>query len=197
MPITGRTARVCFDTFAEHIRGLVAATVTERDAILPLPTSDRMTLSFRRDRPVAAPIDTRYGRLYFYLGQALDAIPDPEHGFRLRTRQYWYRIQHAPEFNAKAALRWEYDRATAADHHARHHTQIATSVALGEGALDLNKAHVPTGWVTIEEVIRFLIVDLEMPPPCGGDQWANLLAASEAKFYSEFTGKFDDFAAEK
>ena len=42
--------------------------------------------------------------------------------------------------------------------------------------------------MTIEEVIRFLIVDLGMPPLCG-DEWPELLAESERKFFDEFTGK--------
>jgi hypothetical protein len=29
----------------------------------------------------------------------------------------------------------------------------------GDGQLDLDKAHLPTGWVTMEEVIGFLIVE--------------------------------------
>ncbi len=69
------------------------------------------------------------------------------------------------------------------------------TVPLGDGHLDLDKAHVPTGWVTIEEVIRFLIVDLGVEPPCGSD-WVQCVTKSETRFYQEFTGKFDDFAAE-
>ncbi len=46
----------------------------------------------------------------------------------------------------------------------------------------------PTGWVTIEEVIRFLIVDLELKPPCG-DDWPSTLAESERAFFEEFASK--------
>ena len=54
-----------------------------------------MTLSFMEQRPIAVPIKTRLGRLYFYLGQALEAVEEGER-FRLRTREYWYRIQQGP-----------------------------------------------------------------------------------------------------
>lgn len=38
----------------------------------------------------------------------------------------------------------------------RHHVQIAGTPALGGGSLDLNREHAPSGWVTIEEMTRFL-----------------------------------------
>ena len=99
-----------------------------------------------------------------HLGQALDTV-EHDGRFRLRTISYWYRIQHEPELRAKAALRWEYDRSTKTDEYARHHAQLAAEMQLGSRKLDLDKAHLPTGWVTIEEVIRFLIVDLGLEPP--------------------------------
>jgi hypothetical protein len=47
---------------------------------------------------------------------------------------------------------------------------MATSLEIGDGELDLNKTHLPTGWVTFEEVIRFLIFDLvwSRPAAMGG-----------------------------
>lgn len=188
MPIIERTPRACFNVFADHLRELVAATIT--DAPILERVSDhpqRTTLSFRSQVPIAVPIDTRFGRLYFYLGQALEAVDHPD-GFRLTTRQYWYRLQHDESLKSKAAIRWEYDFGTAKDRFPRHHAQVAAGVELGESVLDLNKAHLPTGWVTIEEVIRFLIVDLEVRPPCG-DHWSQVIIDSEAAFYEDFTGK--------
>lgn len=187
MPIIKRTPRECFNVFAEHLRGLVAATVTTRYPLQMVPTDRKMTLSFYEGQPIAVPIDTAYGRLYFYLGQALEAVDDPN-GYRLKTRQYWYRIQLDEQLKSQAVMRWEYDATIAVDHYARHHAQLSTAVELGDATLDLNKAHLPTGWVTIEEVIRFLIVDLGMVPPCG-DDWPTVVSESERKFYEDFTGK--------
>jgi hypothetical protein len=187
MPIIERTPRACFEVFTDHMRALVAATVTARHPLQMLPSGSRMILSFREEDPVAVPIDTAYGRLYFYLGQSLEAVEDPG-GYRLKTRQYWYRLQPDAAFRSRATMRWEYDAFTREDHHARHHAQTATTVALADAELDLDKAHVPTGWVTVEEVIRFLIVDLAMTPPCG-EQWPAVIAESETRFFQEFTGK--------
>lgn len=186
MPITGRTARECFETFGKHMSGLVAATVTTQP-LMVLHEHERTTLSFRAGSRVATPIDTRHGQLYFYLGQALEAVEE-NRLFRLKTRAYWYRLQHSPEAKSKAVIRWEYDSTTATHRHARHHAQLDATVTLGDSALEFNKAHLPTGWVTIEEVIRFLIVDLGMQPLCGAG-WPNVLAESERLFFEKFTGK--------
>jgi hypothetical protein len=106
---------------------------------------------------------------------------------RLATRQYWYRIQPQPD--GRAVIRWEYDRDTDSNRHARHHVQIRSTAELGNGDhLDLDKLHTPTGWVTIEEVARFLVHDLGVTPPCG-DSWPKVLAASERAFYEDFTSK--------
>jgi hypothetical protein len=189
MPITGRTAAECFRRFEGHVSELVAATVTKQHPVQRrfITGERRMTLSFMEQRPIAVPIKTRLGRLYFYLGQALEAVEEGER-FRLRTSKYWYRIQQGPELTEKALLRWEYDSETARDSHCRHHAQVPLELPLGDGRLDLDKAHLPTGWVTMEEVIRFLIVDLEVPPPCGSE-WPDVLGQSETAFYEQFTGK--------
>lgn len=165
MAITGRSPREGFDVFTAHISGLVAATVTAREPLLPVEREDKMALSFRGHQQAAVPIETRFGRLHFYLGHSVQAMP-ADSGYRLWTTQYWYRIQHGPGWRDQAAIRWEYDRTTRRDHHAWHHAQMEASVPLGSEALDLNRAHVPTGCVTIEEVIRFLIVDFGLQPPC-------------------------------
>lgn len=187
MPIIERSARACFDAFADHMRKLIAETVTGRHPLATVPHGSRMILSFREEHPVAIPLDTSYGRIFFYLGQSLEAREEGGR-YRLTTRQYWYRIQLEPRLRSQAALRWEYDSTTRADHHARHHTQLSASIELQTARLDLDKAHLPTGWVTIEEVIRFLIVDLGMQPPCG-DAWPDVIAESERRFYEDFTSK--------
>ncbi len=190
MPIVGRTPRECFETFTDHLRPLVAQTITHQYPLLTWQTKTKLVLSFREAHPIAIPIETSYGRLYFYLGQALEAVPDGESaGFRLTTRQYWYRLQHEPDRQAQAALRWEYDSFTPSDRHARHHAQMPAELQLGGGTMDLDKAHLPTGWVLIEEVIRFLIVDLGIEPPCGAEAWPEILDRSERRFFEEFTSK--------
>jgi hypothetical protein len=185
--ITGRTSAECVGTFKEHVGALVAATVTNTYPLLARTDRTNTILGFRQGGVIAIPLETRFGRLYFYLSQSLEAVTEAD-GFRLRTRQYWYRIQTDPSPKAQALVRWEYDAETSKQRYARHHVQIRANLPVGEADLDLNKAHVPTGWVTMEEVIRFLIVDLGVAPPCG-DSWPEKLHESEEKFYTDFTSK--------
>jgi hypothetical protein len=192
VPITGRTPRECFNKFATHLRGLVARTLTEQHQLLLVRHDDEaMKLSFHQgDDPIAIPLRTKHhGKVYFYVGQLLRVHPEPGKKFRLSTHAYWYRLQHSPDLKAQAAIRWEYERELPpGKRHCRHHLQQSAQLTLGEGSLNLNKAHVPTGWVTIEEVIRFLIVDLGTKPPCGAD-WPRVLTASERSFYEDFTSR--------
>ena len=193
MPITGRTPKACFDEFVGHLRSLCAKTLTKQHQLISRRTDDetQIGISFlQRDAPVTVPLKTKaHGTVYFSIAQDLRAKLDEEETYRLETHAYWYRLQSAPEATAQAAIRWEYERKPeGGKKHCRNHVQQDTHVALGTGRLDLNKAHLPTGWVTIEEVLRFLINDLGVKPPCGAS-WATVLAESEAKFYEEFTSK--------
>jgi hypothetical protein len=47
-------------------------------------------------------------------------------------------------------------------------------------ALHFGRLHVPTGWVTIEEVIRFLIQELHVTPL--SQNWDAILRESEQSF---------------
>jgi hypothetical protein len=117
-------------------------------------------------------------------------VPEGRRKFRLRTREYWYRLQVKPDLKEKALIRWEYksNPEQSKPSYCRNHVQIQMQALLGEGGIDLDKAHLPTGWVTIEEVIRFLIVDLEVEPPCK-EEWPEKLAESERAFYEEYVPK--------
>jgi hypothetical protein len=192
VPITARTAKQCFDQFVDHLRVLVAKTLTTAHQLrVVVRDGETMAkLSFHQGLdPIAIPLRTRdHGKVHFYVGQLLRVHPEGKK-FRLSTHAYWYRLQHAPDLKAQAAIRWEYERELASGKlHCRHHLQQSAELSLGTGRLDLNKAHVPTGWVTIEEVIRFLIVELGVKPPCGSG-WSRVLAESERAFYEDFTSK--------
>lgn len=189
MPITGRTPAECFNQFEQHVAELTSATLGPRRHIgHGYIRKNVLILSFREAEPVAVPIETRYGRLFFYLAQELEAVDDEAGGFRLGTRRYWYRVQKEADLRAPALIRWEYDTDTPRDDYCRHYVQLAAEISRDDQRLDLDKLHVPTGWVLMEEVLRFLIVDLGMEPACGAD-WPEVLARGEDRFFTEFTTK--------
>ena len=189
MPITGRKPWDCYEHFRAHVAELISDTLTQRFPLHVTESIDSYTLSFRdHTGPITVPLDTTFGRLYFYFAHALRA---PREGtkFVLHTHGYWYRLHARPGPNEKALIRWEYvaDENPFTNRPARHHVQIASGVSFQNGRIDLNKVHVPTGRVPFEEVLRFLFTDLGVPPR--RRDWATLLAISEEKFHLEFRSK--------
>jgi hypothetical protein len=193
MPIIERSPKECFDRFAKHVRCLFAATVSKSVPVITTAVmagkEGRATLQFSMPDGKAVQLRTEYGRLFFYACQQLRTVPGKEKStHRLETLRYWYRLQEDASPKASALMRWEYDKTTPPHLSCRNHLQAQSLVACGDHKLDLDKLHSPTGWVTLEELIRFLIVDLGIKPPCGKD-WVTTLIKSEAAFYEEFTSK--------
>lgn len=81
---------------------------------------------------------------------------------------------------------WQYSRKRDGDKtYCRHHLHVHESKSkLPKASLDLNKAHLPTGWITIEEFLRFLIHELGAKTKCA--DWSNVLEKSEHTFYNDF-----------
>jgi hypothetical protein len=68
--------------------------------------------------------------------------------------------------------------------HPRHHVHIAAITDTPAGPLDFGKVHLTTGWVIIEEVIRFLTTEVGVRPKA--ENWDELLIESE-KLFREWT----------
>jgi len=60
---------------------------------------------------------------------------------------------------------------------------------MSKGTLDLDKVHLPSGYVMLEDVIRFLITDFGVKPPCGAAKWHQKLVESEKRFFREFNAR--------
>jgi hypothetical protein len=67
-----------------------------------------------------------------------------------------------------------------------HHVQTDSKATIGELVLNLNGAHTPTGWVTIEELLRFLIHDLGVPAKT---DWPEIVSEGEDRFFEDFARK--------
>jgi hypothetical protein len=154
---------------------------------------DRRTLSFANaQHDDSVPIRTRLGTAYLYMSQKL--VAEQSDGlYRLRTRAYAYKLYDAcPTLDGDALVRWEYEPAPAGhDGPCRHHVQfgkMVPAVRFGSGTFNMTRFHMPTGWVLMEEVFRFLICELGMEPPCE-DEWPVVLQRSERAFFTGFTDK--------
>lgn len=210
MAIVGGSPKECFDTFKKHLGALLSKVLSEASFVHAYERdspgkAEAYVGLWQGEEAVLIPVDTEvHGRLFLGIVQLVRA-EDPKSGqtepktkkkappksFKLTTIKYWYRLQADSGPQSKALIRWEYDRREGPDKdkkHPRHHVQLAATTSSHD--LDLNKLHVPTGWVTIEEVLRFLINDLGVKPPCG-EAWDRELQESERTFREKFSTLHD------
>lgn len=166
MPFEGRTLREANQSFKNHLNQLLSHTITRTPLIaMTEPRSGLATVSFRQGGvPGSARLHTRFGMVDLYLGQVCDAIEAKHNQVQLRTIKYQYKL--APVGASEPIIRWEYDRFPSGQGlWCRHHVQGPLNLEFGAGhSTSLNNLHLPTGQVPIEEVIRFCIVDLSVPP---------------------------------
>jgi hypothetical protein len=134
----------------------------------------------------SVPVETKFGTLYLSLAQDLIAIREGAR-FRLRTKRYAYKLLPSASPSAEAIIRWEFNAETDDRRECRNHVHLNASFPVGDGTLHLARTHVPTAWVLVEHILRFLFHDLEVAPR--DQDWPQILRASETKFYEQFTSK--------
>jgi hypothetical protein len=113
------------------------------------------------------------------LGQQLQAVPEGKE-YTLKILEYRYRIQRTASIDDEAEVRFEYISSfiDPGFPYSRSHVQFHRDYQGVRDGFAPNKLHIPTGWVTIERVIRFLIADLGVPPLI--ETWEEELRKSEA-----------------
>ena len=127
MPIVERKPEQAFRRFFKHINKLVTATI-------PIPPHVRLawtsrgslaTMEVVRGDGIGTALTTRFGSLYMTLNQVLETEPELRR-FRLKTKEYSYRILDQDDPRANAIIRWEYVSDAAPGGFCRHHVQIRT-----------------------------------------------------------------------
>lgn len=182
MPIRGRSLGETTRSFVDHLNRVLHTTVSQASLTL----EGVANVSFRSGaRPVTPQLRTRYGPMAFYVGQLCDSVVGQDRLHTLRTVSYRYALTAVG--NAEPLLRWEYVKFPAESKlYCRHHFQGPIHLDLGRsgGQVVLNDWHLPAGWVALEEVIRFCIVDLGVTPL--SEEWDAILRESYERFKTEF-----------
>ena len=185
MPITGKTLAAAVSDFCDALNRLFNTTVTHQ-RLTAVEVGSHFVLSFRDPaggrfgKPMAVPLGAS-GSYGLAVAQHCDSVVDGSQHI-LRTLRYRYALYlPSPEPDPEPVLRWEYEkyRKDNVGLWCRHHLQGTVPIDLGQGPRTLNSYHLPTGYVTIEEVLRFLIVELGVPP-LNGDWDATLDASYDA-----------------
>lgn len=191
MTFSGKSLGEAAQQLADHLNRILAQTVTRSRLVVlrrPLPagTPARMELAFRQGGTVTtAPLQTLFGPMRLFLGLVCEPTVG-EHGVhRLSVVGYKYAL--TPGAASEPLFRWEFvSRPPHEGRWSRHHLQGSIPLGLrdrrvpGAGETWLNDLHLPTGWVPIEEILRFCIVDLGVRPL--SNAWHAELEASVARF---------------
>lgn len=178
--LVGSKPQELFIAFRDHLNSLLHKTITDCPLSLVTTTENRAFINFgTANDPIAAPLRTAPWHLY--LGQVLSAVQIGKKSWRLRTLKYSYWLQDGPTNDDKWFLRYEYvSRELGQSIHPRHHVHIPANIQHTKPQVDLTKIHLATGWVTVEELIRFLISEIGVKSR--NAQWDRLLSASEEAF---------------
>ncbi|SRR5712692_1322542 len=183
MPLTARTPREAFRIFQDHLNGVLNKVLTRYRLrfVVSGVKQDQASLAFFNARSISIAIPLPPSPRYLYLGQELKAIPEGKE-YVLRTLKYGYRIQRTALLQDEAEVRFEYvsREMEPSARYSRHHVQFHRDYHTVHEDFSPTKLHIPTGWVTIENVIRFLITDLGIPPLI--ETWEEELRESEEQF---------------
>jgi hypothetical protein len=187
--LAARTPREALRIFQDHLNSVLNKVLTRYrlEFLVSIPTRGELaSLSFLDRRRVSIAIPLSASLWHLYLGQDLKIIPEGK-DFSLRVVKYEYRIQRTPLLQDEAEVRFEYvsSEIEPLARYCRHHVQFHRDFQDVREGFSPNKLHIPTGGVTIEDVIRFLIVDLNVPPLT--EQWEEELRRS-AELTREWIG---------
>lgn len=200
MPIYGGSLEEVARTFQRHLNALFNKTIT-RTPIRPwfaqgdVDGEIKQVTVFGFQRPGggagSAELRTRYGPMQLYIGQTCDTVQEPgQSQLRLRTIAYAYSLQ--PVAMSDRIVRWEYVRYPGeGSRWSRHHVQGPITFDILDDRdqtwpVDLNDWHLPTGWVPIEEVVRFCLHDLGARALSEPEEWHQALIESYEAFWTRF-----------
>lgn len=182
MSFRGTTLGQMTQRFTDHLNRILNTTVTQQRLSMFITNQGTALIGFRAPgSSQVARLRTDYGPMELDIRQTCDAVTDDETGLlTLRTLSYRYTI--APQGDPEPLLRWEFVRfpanpdATWCQHHFQGPIPLGIHNRVGEEA-HLNRWHLPTSGIAIEDVLRFCITDLGAEPI--GADWDQQLRESD------------------
>jgi len=118
-------------------------------------------------------------RLLFEASQLFTIVPDTRFPgeYKASTLAYIYSIR-LPDLEDGAIVSWHWHPLTTPGRPAPH---VHVGVDHPQLVATLPKLHIPSGRVSFEEVVRFLIDDLDVAPE-RPEKWKKILEESEERF---------------
>lgn len=199
MPIIGRTLRECVEQFRGILSKLSTSVLHSTKVVRTFEHNDRVLIGIVDGKGKISDVELNrqagLAPLFLRFWQTVAITPtDGDTGrargkraFRLQTLEYNYHL--SDEEDGEPILRWEYVKVPRDNaQYCRNHLQGRLELSTGGAHVDFKKMHVPTGYLPLEEVFRFVIDDLGHRPPCG-DEWHRVLEASKKQFHEELSSK--------
>jgi hypothetical protein len=180
--LTGTRPSEVFREFQSHLGGLLNRTITDG----PLSLRHRgenpyAQVTFRDEQELSTAVPIAGCPFFLAISQHLKVSEEAPKNWLLKTTQYSYHLLEGRDIGSRWIVRWEYvSPEVRAMEHPRHHVHLPIKIESLTGVLDLDALHLSTGWVTVEEIIRFLIV--ELGAKARSNDWPQQLAESEALF---------------
>jgi hypothetical protein len=162
-------------TFKDHLNSLLARTITQTP-LVSLEVGSRATIEFR-ENGLARAVEIGSSGFFLFINQSVKFTKEAKRRYRLKTLTYSYRIADGPA-REDWLFRWEYvshETEQGKSLHPRHHCHLPF-----DHRCLTTKTHIPTGWVLLEEVIRFLIHELGVDSL--SEDWDDILKKSEEQF---------------
>lgn len=191
-PIEGTTPEETVASYVSYLNDLLRDTITSLPlrSIMRTGRTDLFQIAFEEEgnSPGEALLETKLGEMRLFVAQLCHTDRVSRSRYRLHTREYTYDL--TPAGANEPLFRWEYVRyPTKRDAGwCRHHLQGPLALPLRsrrKGEVTLNDLHLPTGYVPLEEIIRFCIHDLAAKSARAN--WHDVLEESYQKFRTEFT----------
>lgn len=124
------------------------------------------------------PVDLLGSPYSLFLLQRVKVIPHPriEGEWKVKTLGYEYAIELTKEKKEVIAFHWN----SSVDNGLRAHIHVGLT---GKGQSLSNKHHIPSGRVSVENVVKFLIEELRVPPAKAyRGTWNDLIEKALQKF---------------
>lgn len=183
MAISGKSAKDCFQHYRDFVQGVVQRTLVTDDPIvlIQVPGQEcKRTLQLGHYKSKHVSLYTPGGdEVRVTVQQNLEAVQQSDKQYHLKTRDYWYKLydpagDKALGLDTEPLFRWEFVYDPRGQTWCRHHFQVGKvltnsngtvrglTVPWAEGEKDLNRLHVPTGFMLMEYFFQFLIHEFDV-----------------------------------
>lgn len=178
----GRNPEEAFRSFVEPLEACLRCTTLEHRLVVRRHADDQFSVTLNGGRPI--PLSNGDVDFSFDFSMVVATVPMDDGQQRMSTRKYIYDLREGRPKRGNATLvqwHWHPNNGRVAYPHA--HLPFAAPYS--------SKLHVPTGRVTFEDVVEFIIDELGVPPTPGHEHWSEIVEGTRGRHiaYRSWSGR--------